>query len=214
VVFQVKPELVVAQDITDAAAERFLGLQPKTVALAGGSTPRPLYEHLAKCSFPWQETEVFFGDERCVPPDHPDSNYRMANEALLSKVRARVHCMRGETCHAAAYEEELERVFGPGIPKFDLVLLGLGEDGHTASLFPEDPALELTNRYVVRVDRPDHPRLTLTLPVLSAAKVAMFLVSGASKREPLRRLLGGQRIPAARVEAERVVIVADKAAAR
>jgi 6-phosphogluconolactonase len=209
---QVKPELVVARDITDAA-DRFLALRPNTLALAGGSTPKHFYRHLATCVFPWSKTEVFFGDERCIPPDHPDSNYRMASEALLSKVKARVHRMRGETCDAAAYEEELERVFGAGLPEFDLVLLGLGEDGHTASLFPGDPALEVTDRRVVRVERPDHARLTLTLPVLSSARVALFLVSGTSKREPLRRLLDGERIPAARVEAERVLIVADEAAA-
>ena len=156
---------------------------------------------------------MFFGDERCVPPDHPDSNYRMAYEALLSHVQARVHRMPGETCDAAAYEEELTRVFGPGLPEFDLVLLGLGEDGHTASLFPGDPALDITDRRVVRVERPDHPRLTLTLPVLSAAKVVMFLVSGESKREALGRLLAGADIPAARVRARQVIVIADEAAA-
>ena len=208
-----RPELVIAPDIAVAAAERFLALRPRTVALAGGSTPRRLYQRLAGCAFPWPETEVFFGDERCVPPDHPDSNYGMASEALLSKVPARVHRMRGESCDAAAYEEELRQVFGRGVPQFDLVLLGLGEDGHTASLFPGDPALEEEERRVVRVQRPDRARLTLTLPVLSAAKVALFLVAGASKREALRRLLGGEEIPAARVRARRVVIVADEAAA-
>jgi 6-phosphogluconolactonase len=210
---QVKPEFVVVPDIALAAAERFLALGPRTVALAGGSTPRRLYERLAVCGFPWSETEVFFGDERCVPPDHPDSNYRMAYEALLSRVQARVYRMTGETCDAAAYEEELTRLFGPGLPEFDLVLLGLGVDGHTASLFPGDPALDVTDRHVVRVQRPDHPRLTLTLPVLSAAKVAMFLVSGESKREPLRRLLAGADIPAARVRARQVIIIGDEAAA-
>lgn len=210
---QVKPELVVARDIAGAAAERFLALGPRIVALAGGSTPRRLYERLAVCDFPWSETEVFFGDERCVPPDHPDSNYRMAHEALLSRVPARVHRMLGETCDAGAYEEELTRVFGPGLPEFDLVLLGLGVDGHTASLFPGDPALDVTDRRVVRVQRPDHPRLTLTQPVLSAAKTAMFLVSGRFKREPLRQLLAGVDMPAARVRARHVIIIADEASA-
>jgi len=210
---QVKPEFVVVPDIALAAAERFLALRPRTVALAGGSTPRRLYERLAACDFPWSETEVFFGDERCVPPEHPASNYRMAHEALLSRVEARVHRMPGETCDASAYEEDLTRLFGPGLPEFDLVLLGLGVDGHTASLFPGDPALDVTDRHVVRVHRPDHPRLTLTLPVLSAAKVAMFLVSGESKRESLRRLLAGADIPAARVRGRQVIIIGDEAAA-
>ena len=210
---QVKPEFVVVQDVAVVAGERFLALRPRTVALAGGSTPRRLYERLATCDFPWPETEIFFGDERCVPPDHPDSNYRMASEALLSKVPANVHRMPGETCDAEAYEEELRQVFGAGLPKFDLVLLGLGEDGHTASLFPGDPALEEKQRWVVRVERPDHSRLTLTPPVLSAAQVALFLVSGAAKREALQRLRDGDDIPAALVQAKRVVILADEAAA-
>ena len=208
-----KPEFVVVQDVAVVAAERFLALRPRTVALAGGSTPRRLYERLATCRFPWPETEVFFGDERCVPPDHPDSNYRMASEALLSNVPANVHRMPGETCDAEAYEEELRQVFGAGPPEFDLVLLGLGEDGHTASLFPGDPALEEKQRWVVRVERPDHSRLTLTPPVLSAAHVALFLVSGAAKREALQRLRAGGDIPAALVQAKRVVILADEAAA-
>ena len=207
------PELVVARDVGGAAAERFVALGPRTVALAGGSTPRLLYERLATRDFPWSETELFFGDERCVPPDHPDSNYRMAYEALLSQVQARVHRMPGETCDAASYEEELTRVFGPGLPEFDLVLLGLGEDGHTASLFAGDLALDITDRRVVRVVRPDHARLTLTLPVLSAAKVVMFVVSGESKREALGRLLAGADTPATRVRARRVVVIADEAAA-
>ena len=207
------PELVVARDVGGAAAERFVALGPRTVALAGGSTPRLLYERLATRDFPWSETELFFGDERCVPPDHPDSNYRMAYEALLSQVQARVHRMPGETCDAASYEEELTRVFGPGLPEFDLVLLGLGEDGHTASLFAGDLALDITDRRVVRVVRPDHPRLTLTLPVLSAAKVVMFVVSGESKREALGRLLAGADTPATRVRARQVIVIADKAAA-
>ncbi len=206
-------DIVVATDVAAAAAERFLALQPRTVAFAGGSTPRRLYERLAQSDFPWAETEVFFSDERCVPPDHPASNYGMAREALLSKVRARVHRIRGETCDARAYEGELSDVFGPGLPEFDLVLLGLGEDGHTASLFPEDPALDATSERVVRVERPDYARLTLTLPVLSVARVALFLVSGASKREALRRLLAHDDIPAAHVAAKQVVIIADESAA-
>ena len=205
-------ELIVAADVAVAAAEQFLALQPRTLALAGGSTPRRLYQRLALCEYPWSETEIFFGDERCVPPDHLDSNYRMAREALLSLVSARVHRMPGETCDAAAYEADLSRVFGPSLPVFDLVFLGLGEDGHTASLFPGDNALEVTKERVASVQHPDHARLTLTLPVLSAARVALFLVSGQSKREALQRLLAGDDIPATRVRAKRVLIIADEAA--
>jgi 6-phosphogluconolactonase len=209
---QVAPELAVVDDIARAAAERFVALRPRSVALAGGSTPRLLYERLATCPFSWVDTDIFFGDERCVPPEHEASNFRMANEALLAKVPVRVHRMPGETCDAAAYEDELSKVFGAALPRFDLVLLGLGEDGHTASLFPGDPALDVTDRWVVRVERPDHARLTLTLPVLSAATVVMFLVSGESKRASLRELLAGADIPAGRVKADRVLIFADEAA--
>lgn len=205
--------LIVVPDVAAAAAERFLALRPRTLALAGGSTPRSLYERLAACDFAWRETEVFFSDERCVPPGHPASNFGMAAGALLSKVPVRVHRMRGEDCDAAGYEQELSEVFGPGIPKFDLVLLGLGEDGHTASLFPGDAALMVRDRRVVRVERPDYARLTLTLPVLSRARTALFLVSGRTKRDQVRRLLRGGNIPAARVAASEVVIIADEEAA-
>lgn len=208
------PDLIVAQDFAAAAVERFLALRPRTVALAGGHTPRGFYERLAEHDdFPWERTEVFFGDKHCVPPDHPASNFRMTYEALLSKVPARVHRMPGETCDPWSYEEELARVFGPGLPRFDLVLLGLGPDGHTASLFPGDGALEERERLVVRVERPDYPRLTLTLPVLSAARVALFLAAGASKRAALRRLMDGDHIPATRVKAGQVIVIADEAAA-
>jgi 6-phosphogluconolactonase len=210
---EVARELVVAADVAAAALDRFLSIRPRTIALAGGATPRALYERLATIAYPWAETEVFFGDERCVPADHPDSNVRMATEALLSKVAARVHPMPGETCDAPAYERELEDVFGREVPRFDLVLLGVGEDGHTASLFPGDPALNVVDRRVVRVERPDHVRLTLTLPVLSAAKVALFLVSGASKHDALARLMTNDNIPAARVRAGEVVVIADRDAA-
>ena len=210
---EVARELVVAADVAGAALERFVSIRPRTIALAGGGTPRALYERLAGIDYPWGDAEVFFGDERCVPPTHPDSNYRMANEALLSKIDGRVHAMPGGACDAAAYEREIESVLGPGLPRFDLVLLGLGEDGHTASLFPGDPALDVVDRNVLRVERPDHARLTLTLPVLSAAKVALFLVSGASKRAALASLMAGEDIPAARVRADEVVVVADRDAA-
>jgi 6-phosphogluconolactonase len=205
-------ELRVTDDPATAAADLFLEVAPRTVALAGGSTPRHAYERLASLDYPWTDVDVFFGDERCVRPDHPDSNFRMAHEALLSKVAAHLHRMPGESCDAAAYERELLDVLGPN-PALDLVILGLGEDGHTASLFPGDPAVEETDRLVVLVERPDHHRLTLTLPVLSTSPVAMFLVEGERKREAVRRLLTGGDIPAARVASDRVVILADPAAA-
>ena len=208
-----KIELVVASEFAAAGAELFRSAAPRTVALAGGRTPTPVYARLAALDYPWADTQVFFGDERCVPPENIDSNYRMAWEALLSKVPATVHRMTGETCDAAAYERDLEATFGPGVPRFDLIFLGLGADGHTASLFPGDPALDERERRVVRVGRPDHSRLTFTLPVLSGAKLVVFLVAGSAKREALARLLGGDDVPAARVHADRVVVIADEAAA-
>lgn len=207
-------ELTIAQDVSIAACDLFERARPRTVALSGGSTPAPVYSRLATLDFPWEATHIFFGDERCVAPDHPDSNFRMAWEALLSKVPAVVHRMPAEDCDATAYERELAATFGPGMPQFDLVFLGLGTDGHTASLFPGDAALNECERRVVRVERPDHSRLTLTLPVLSAARLAIFLVTGAAKRAPLAQLLRGDDIPAAWVRAERILVIADDDAAR
>lgn len=207
-------ELIVAEDPAGEAARLFLELQPHTVSLAGGRTPRALYQRLATIPYPWPQTQVFFGDERCVPPDHPDSNYAMAWETLLARSGARVHRMPGETCDAAAYERELRRAFDGKMPELDLALLGLGADGHTASLFPGDAALEERERLVVRVERPGNARLTLTLPVFNAAHNALFLVTGSEKAEALARLMAGGGIPAARVAARRVVIIADAAACR
>ena len=205
-----KRELLVVDDIARAAADIFLEVAPRSVALAGGNTPRALYELLASLPFDWPATDVFFGDERCVAADDPASNYRMAHEALLSKVAARVHRMRGETCDAAGYEAELRAIFGPRIPEFDLVFLGLGADGHTASLVPGDSAsLGERERLVVAVERPDHRRLSLTLPVLSAAKRVVFLVAGAEKAAALELLLGDGDIPAALVQAPKITVVTD-----
>ena len=207
-------ELLVVDDIAAAAATIFLDLAPRTVVLAGGSTPQALYELLATRAYRWSETAVFFGDERCVPPDDLASNYRMAHEALLSKVEARVHRMRGESCDAVGYETELREVFGPGIPEFDVIFLGLGADGHTASLFPGDlAALAERERLVIEVERPDFRRLSLTLPLLSAAKRVVFLVAGAEKTWALRALMAGRDIPAAMVRAREVTVICDRAAA-
>jgi 6-phosphogluconolactonase len=209
------PELRVVDDLPGAAVEQFLEASPRTVALTGGSTPEPVYERLAEISYPWEEVEVFFGDERCVPSDHPDSNYGMAKRALLDHVNARVHPMY--ECDPEAYERELRGVFGEGIPRFDLIHLGMGPDGHVASLFPGKPALDVEDKLVVYVPEPGlpppHPRMTLTLPVLRAAKIVTFLVSGEDKRERVRQILDGEDIPAAKVTAERVIILADPAAA-
>jgi 6-phosphogluconolactonase len=206
-------ELIVAPDIAESAIALFREARPRTIVLAGGGTPRPVYERLAREPFDWGGVDVFFSDERCVPPDDPASNYNMANRALLSFVPARVHRMPGESCDAATCDRDLRRFFAVRQPEFDFAFLGLGADGHTASLFPGDAALDERERWVVKVARSDQDRLTLTLPLLSAASIAVFLVAGAEKRDALRRMMAGEDIPANRVAAARVVVVADPAAA-
>lgn len=210
---EIARELVVLDDFAHEAAQHIVSLRPRSIVLTGGDTPGPVYERLAATDLPWPDMQVFFGDERCVPPDHPDSNYGAATTALLSRVATNVYRMAGETCDPQQYEDVLTSVFGEGLPRFDLVLHGLGPDGHTASLFPGDPALDVTDRRVVRVERADYTRLSLTLPVLSSATVGMFLVSGEGKREALRWLMDGADIPAAQVTADRLVVLADWAAA-
>jgi len=203
--------------LVQGAVDLFLAERPRTIALSGGSTPKPVYERLARVDYPWSEVDVVFGDDRCVPPDDPESNFRMANEALLSKVDARVHPMYD--CDADAYEADLKILFGDvDLPSIDLNFLGIGDDGHTASLFPGKPALDVTDRWVVYVPEPGMPpplpRLTLTLPVHNASKLAVFLVSGEKKRERLRQVMeGDESIPSARIHAARVIVLADRAAA-
>jgi 6-phosphogluconolactonase len=207
-------ELRVTEDLAADAVELFAEADPRSVALSGGTTPIPVYEALAKLKrFPWKDVDVFYTDERCVPERHPDSNHGMASRTLLSKVKAWPHPIRG--CSEVHYESQLRAHFGgSGVPSFDLMFLGLGEDGHTASLFPGDKALKVTKKLCAKVERPDHWRVTLTLPVLSAAKLAIFLVSGESKRSALQKLVAGdESVPAARVAAERVIVLADPAAA-
>jgi 6-phosphogluconolactonase len=175
------------------------------VVLAGGSTPKATYEILARDyagRIDWSNVHVFFGDERSVPPDHEDSNYRMAREALLDHVpTGSVHRMQGDLPPdeaAEAYEQELRDFFGSEeLPRFDLILLGVGGDGHTASLFPETSALEVHDRLVVAnpVLKLDTTRITLTVPVINAARAACFLVAGEGKAEALTRILGGDADP-------------------
>ena len=213
-----------AAELFEAAAAEFANLAAEAVrargrfcvALSGGSTPRGLYSLLASGaipSIPWDKILFFWSDERHVPPSHPDSNYRMANEVMLSKVPVPAeHVFRilGEEKDAAAaalaYEEALRKAFAlqPGeFPRFDLILLGLGTDGHTASLFPGSPALNETKRLVVAnwVEKLKTDRITFTFPVLNHASCVMFLVSGADKAEILEQILEspGEELPAQRV---------------
>lgn len=192
------------------------------IALAGGSTPRALYPALTS-ALDWTRTDVFFGDERAVPPDHPDSNYRMARETLLDPARvppANVHRWRAEDPDLEAAARDYGRALGAGgAPALDLVLLGLGADGHTASLFPGTSALAETERLAVAVEVPAlrTRRLTLTYPVLLGAEKIAFLVTGADKAEALAAVLRpASELPAARV-AQRpgpVTIFCDASAAR
>jgi 6-phosphogluconolactonase len=198
-------------DLFQAAAAEFAALAWDaaqsngrfSVALSGGSTPKSLYELLASGSIPnipWDKIFFFFGDERFVPPDHPDSNYRMAREAgLFAKVpddhvfRVRTEEKDADTA-ALDYEQTLRKFFGlrPGeLPRFDLVLLGLGPDGHTASLFPGTAALNEKSRLVVAnwIEKFQTYRITLTLPVLNHAACIVFLVSGQDKAKIVREVL-------------------------
>jgi 6-phosphogluconolactonase len=192
------------------------------VAITGGSTPRVAYEHVATMRPDWSGVELWFTDERCVPPDHEHSNFRMADEALLSKVDgATVHRMRGELGPhdgAAAYENELAE-FGP--EQLDLILLGLGPDAHICSLFPGDEALGERERRVVGVDTPGMaplvPRITLTLPVVNSSREIVFLVTGEDKAEAVERVFRGPpdpRAPGSLVEGPAVVLLDPAAAAR
>lgn len=203
------------QELTEAAARDFIDLANAAidergrfvVALAGGSTPEATYELLATEGYfgevDWDNVHVFFGDERSVPPDDEDSNYKMADDALLSRVSAgSVHRMKGELHPdeaAMEYEGELREFFGTlgGPPEFDLIQLGMGEDGHTASLFPNTPALEVTDRWAAQnpVPKLETVRLTLTLPVLNAAKAVSFLVAGEGKAEALKAVLESDADP-------------------
>ena len=214
-------EIIVGKDIEDLnrrAADEFVQLARRSVetagrfavALSGGATPRALYSLLATPEFcsqvPWTEAHFFWGDERCAPPDHPDSNYRMAFESLLCKVpvpEQNIHRIEGEEVPevaAAKYEKVLRDFFslsGAARPRFDLIFLGLGDDGHTASLFPGSEALQETKRLVaaVYVEKLKAHRVTLTLPVFNHAANIFFLVVGESKAAILRDVLRPRAAP-------------------
>lgn len=188
------------------------------LVLAGGKTPRGLYEMLAAPPFarqmPWRQTHIWWGDERLVPPDHPHSNYRLAHEALLSHVPIPSGNIHPAHAGARAYERELHEAFPGKTPDFDLVLLGMGPDGHTASLFPGTPALDERSRFVVEVRYPQAdppvPRITMTLPLFDNAHAVIFLVAGAEKAAVVDAILrhrgSASRLPAARVRASRSTI--------
>lgn len=201
------------------------------IALAGGSTPKPVYQLLAsddyRARIDWPRLEIFFGDERFVPHDHPDSNFRMARETLLDHVPlapGQVHPMPTEGALEACardYEATLKRSYGrnalePDAPLFDVVLLGVGTDGHTASLLPGQPVLAETARWVAGVPHgAPQPRLTLTYPAIASSRHVAFLAAGAEKAAPVAAArTGDRRLPAARVTSQGDIIwFLDRAAA-
>ena len=205
-----------ADEVAHAAAEQFVILANNaaaqgalfSAALAGGNTPRRMFELLAgdqlRNRVDWRAVHLFFGDERCVPREHPDSNYRMAYESLISRVdipASNIHPINGEgepQRNAALYETELREFFSGGSTSaFDLVLLGLGDDGHTASLFPNTSALAVTDKWVVAnwVEKLASYRITLTPAAINSAAQVVFLVTGANKASAVKAVLEGPLCP-------------------
>lgn len=213
------------EELYQAACQHILQAGQQAVArqghfslvLAGGSTPEGAYRLLAAQvpALEWRNVHFFWGDERCVAPDHPDSNYRLAQQALLAHLPvpdANIHRIEGELSPSRAasrYEEHIREFFGrlgyqegnpQQLPSFDLVLLGIGEDGHTASLFPGSPALAESQRWVVEVDHNQPPpplvtRVTLTLPLINAARDVVLLVTGKGKAARLEQVFQGESDP-------------------
>jgi 6-phosphogluconolactonase len=194
--------IVTQAEVAAAARGRF------SLVLSGGSTPRLLHQRFASADLrdqvDWSAVHVFWGDERAVPPDHADSNYRMARETLLDHVPlpdANIHRIRAELLPveaAAAYEAELRAFFiGMDVPRFDLVLLGMGDDGHTASLFPGTAAIHEMQHWVAayKVGKLGAWRITLTPPAINAAAQIVFLVAGANKADRLKQVLQGPKQP-------------------
>jgi len=223
-----------AENVVQAAKDAVVARGRFSIALSGGSTPKSLYNLLAtnaKTVLPWDRMVFFWGDERHVPPTDPESNYRMADETMLSKIPVaagnifRVPAENPDAAAAAeAYQQTLRRFFAlePGkFPRFDLILLGMGPDGHTASLFPGTAALQEKSRLVVAnwVEKFKTHRITLTLPVLNAARAVAFLISGTDKAEALKAVLEsdapGEQYPSKLVRPEdgRLIWFVDRAAA-
>jgi 6-phosphogluconolactonase len=216
-----EPQVVVVKDMAALAdevaarVERVLLATPiggrASIALSGGSTPRAAYQHLAARCPPWARVDFFFGDERIVPPDANGSNYKMANDALLHRLPLQddqVHRILGELSpeEAAERAEADLRASVPGdpLPQLDLILLGMGPDGHTASLFPGAPELDETERLMVPVHRPEMPqpwRVSMTMPVLNAGRQVIVVAGGEEKAAMVPRAIGRDRsIPAGRLD--------------
>ena len=225
-----RPEVRISARLTEDAANLLAEAAERGghIALTGGSTPKSAYERTAALGADWSQAELWFGDERCVAPDHEHSNYKMAHDALLTEIEPRaVHRMQGELGPedgAISYERELRGVLGDDrVPELDLILLGLGPDGHCASLFPNNPELGIRDRWAAGVEQPGMAplvaRITLTLPVLNAGRQVVFLVAGDEKAEAVARAFGSERqtpeVPASLVAPSgELVLLCDPAAAK
>ena len=225
-------EVIVLDDPAAEAAERLAAAADRggPIALSGGSTPRRAYEQAAELEADWSHATLWFGDERCVPPDDEHSNFGMARRALLSRLGTgadapavrRMEGERGPVDGAKAYEEALIEEFGDVEPRLDLVLLGLGPDMHTASLFPGDDALGAEGRWVAGVETPGMaplvPRITLTLDAINAGHEVVFLIAGEDKTDAVARAFGdapGPHAPASlvRPDAGNLTLLLDPGAA-
>jgi 6-phosphogluconolactonase len=170
-----------------------------TLALSGGSTPKPLYAALAQQDLPWDKLYIFWGDERYVPVDHPDSNAGMAKAVWLDQVPippAQIFIvptqLEDPEVAAATYEQSLKSAFPQAVPRLDLILLGMGDDGHTASLFPHTPALQVRDRLIAVGQKDDQPRITFTVPMINQGKTVMFITAGANKQAALQQVFASQ----------------------
>jgi 6-phosphogluconolactonase len=225
-----------AQYFVEMAGEAVAGRGRARIAISGGSTPKDVFQLLGdrgqqwRGRMPWDKLELYWVDERAVPPDHPDSNYRMTREALLDHVPLKpeqIHRMEGELDPqeaASRYESELRNSFrleGAEIPRFDLIALGMGDDGHTASIFPRTDAIHEMNRLVTanHVPQKDAWRITLTWPVINRASSVFFLISGQDKASALSEVLTGpldlERLPSQLIwpSSGILTLILDKAAA-
>jgi 6-phosphogluconolactonase len=193
-----------AERVTTAVQDAIAQRDRFTIALAGGNTPKPLYEQLATQDLPWSKIHVFWGDERYVPIDDPDSNAGMAQKAWLDQVpmpAENIHPMGTQAADPAdaarAYDDHLHTFFGsnnePGqFPQLDVVLLGIGPDGHTASLFPYTDALQVCDRSITVGNKDGQPRLTFTVPLINCARCVIFMVTGANKQTALEQIFAQQ----------------------